>query len=265
MTGTVLVTGGTGALGRVVAARLAEHGRQVRVMSRRPAPAGVDSKQWATADLETGAGLDDALSGSDVIVHCASAVNRKKEVTQATALVDVARRAGCRHLIHMSVVGVDQVPLGYYRGKLAAEKVFTQSGVPYTILRATQFHDLVRVLFASAAKLPVMLVPGCSFQPVDVGDVADRLIELAEGEPAARVTDLAGPQARTARDLARAYLRATKRRRPVVTVPLPGRLGRALRQGGNLAPDHADGKITFDDYLAAHPEPATLSYRGRRS
>ncbi|WAL66096.1 NAD(P)H-binding protein [Amycolatopsis cynarae] len=264
MSEPILVTGGTGALGRVVVARLAEHGRLARVMSRRPEPADLYGHEWATADLDTGAGLDEALTGLDVVIHCATGMNGKKEAAQATTLADAARRAGCRHLVYVSIVGVDRVPLGYYRGKLAAEEIFARSGVPYTILRATQFHDLVRLMFAGAAKLPVMPVPGCSFQPVDVRDVAGRLVALATGDPVGRVLEMGGPQARPARELARAYLRATGRRRPVAAVRVPGRLGRALRQGGNLAPEHADGVITFEDYLAAHPEPAGMSYRGSR-
>jgi uncharacterized protein YbjT (DUF2867 family) len=215
--------------------------------------------------LDTGAGLDDALAGVGVVIHCATGMNGKKDAAQATRLAEAARRAGCRHLVYVSIVGIDRVPIGYYRGKLAAEEVFARSGVPYTILRAAQFHDLVRVLFAGAAKLPVMVVPGCSFQPVDVRDVADRLIELAKGEPADRVADMGGPQTLTAGELARAYLRVTGLRRLVATVRLPGRIGRELRAGGNLVPEHADGVITFEDYLAAHPEPAVLSYRRRRS
>lgn len=256
----IAVTGGTGLLGRAVVRLLRDAGRRVRVVSRRPAPAGQDRDGWATADLRTGEGVAAALAGSAAVVHCATTGRRGQEVAFARMLVE----AGAPHLLYVSIVGVDRVPLGYYRGKLAAERLIESSGLPYTILRATQFHDLVRTLLAWAAKAPVMLVPGIRVQPVDVGDVAARLAELAAGEPGGRVPDLGGPAVRDFRELAAAYLRATGRRRPVGTLRLPGSTFRAFRDGGHLAPDHAAGAVTFEEYLTAHPAPRRLSYRGRR-
>ncbi|GDY28534.1 SDR family oxidoreductase [Gandjariella thermophila] len=260
----ILVTGGTGALGRVVVDRLLGGGHEVRVMSRGAAPAEQPpGRGWATADLLTGAGVDAALRGVGVVVHCATSASGPKEIRAMRTLVDAARGAGCAHLVYVSIVGVDRVPLAYYRGKLAAEGILDGCGVPSTVLRATQFHDLLRVLFAMAARLPVMPVPDLPFQPVDAGEVAARLVELAAGEPAGRVPDMGGPEVRDAVELARAYLAATGRRRPVVPVRLPGRTFRAYRRGGHLAPDHAVGRRTFEQYLAEHPDPAGTSYRGR--
>lgn len=251
-----MVTGGTGVLGRLVVERLRAAGRAVRVLSRRPGEGRV------VADLLTGAGLPEALAGAGIVVHCATANSGKKDVAATRTLVEAARAAGCRHLVYVSIVGVDLVPFPYYRGKLAGEGLVERGGVPWTVLRAAQFHDLLRTLFAVAARLPVMLVPGLRFQPVDAGEVADRLAVLATGEPAGRAADLGGPEVRAATDLARAYLAATGRRRPVVPVRLPGRTFGAYRRGGHLAPDHATGHITFERYLATHPDPRRLSYRG---
>jgi uncharacterized protein YbjT (DUF2867 family) len=260
----ILVTGGTGLLGRLVAARLVDAGRAVRVTSRRPRPAHDRVRyEWAIADLRSGQGAGEAVAGVRVIVHCATAFGRGTEVDVARAVVEAAQRAESPHLVYISIVGVDRVPLGYYRAKLAAERLIEHSGLPYTILRATQFHDLVRTLLAGAARAPVMLVPDFRFQPVDVGEVAVRLTELALGEPAGHAPDFAGPQVRDARDLARAYLRATGRRRAILPVRLPGTVFGAYRQGGNLAPEHAAGKITFEEYLTRHPDPRSVSYRGR--
>jgi uncharacterized protein YbjT (DUF2867 family) len=256
----IAVTGGTGLLGREVVRRLREAGRGVRVVSRRPAPAGQDGDGWATADLRTGEGVAAALAGTAAVVHCATTGRRGQEVAFARTLVE----AGAPHLLYVSIVGVDRVPLGYYRGKLAAERLIEKSGLPYTILRATQFHDLARTVLAWAAKAPVMLVPGFPVQPVDAGDVAARLAGLATGEPGGRVPDLGGPAVREFRELAAAYLRATGRRRPVAALRLPGSTFRAFRDGGLLTPDHPTGTVTFEEYLAAHPAPRRLSYRGRR-
>jgi len=249
----ILVTGGTGTLGRVVVQRLTERGDRVRALSRRGRPADDHAPyEWATADLTTGAGLHEALTGVDVILHCANdqraSGDRGMPVTRQ--LVQAARRAGSPHLVYVSIVGIDAIPLGYYRAKVADEKLIEASGLPHTILRATQFHDLILTLFAAAAKLPVMFVPSVRFQPVDVHDVAARLVELAAAEPAGRAPDLGGPEVRQARDLARTYLRATGRRRLVVPVTLPGRVFRALRRGAGITPDHAIDGITFEQYLA---------------
>jgi uncharacterized protein YbjT (DUF2867 family) len=256
----ILVTGGTGLLGRKVVERLKRAGNEVRGMSRRPQL----SPDWVVADLRSGQGVREAAAGMDVIVHCATAFGRGAETDIAGRVVDTAGHVGA-HLVYVSIVGVDRVPLPYYQGKLAAERLIERSGRPHTILRATQFHDLLRVLFAGAARSPVMPVPALRFQPVDAGDVADRLADLAVGEPLGRAPDFAGPQVRDARDLAGAFLRATGRRRLVLPIRAPGRTFRAYRDGGHLAPEHADGTVTFEDYLAAHPAPWATTYRGKRS
>ncbi|MVO87390.1 NAD(P)H-binding protein [Streptomyces sp. p1417] len=239
---TILVTGGTGTLGRLVVARLRADGHEVRVLSRHAQPYAVN--------LLDGAGLDAALAGVDTVVHCASSP-RGGDERAARNLIAAARRADVAHLLYISIVGVDRVPLGYYRAKLAVERQAEQSGLGWTVLRATQFHDLVATLVRGLARLPVVLVPaGVSDQPVEVAEVADRLAELAAAPPAGRVPDMAGPEVRTFTDLARAYLKATGRRRPVLRVPLAGRTYRGLRAGGHLAPDRAVGKGTFEEYLA---------------
>ncbi|OII60085.1 nucleoside-diphosphate sugar epimerase [Streptomyces sp. CC53] len=247
--GTILVTGGTGTLGRHVAELLRAGGHEVRVLSRHASPYAVD--------LRDGKGLDAALAGVDTVVHCASSP-RGGDDTAARHLIDGAQRAGVGHVVYISIVGVDRVPLRYYRTKLAVEQLLERSGLGWTVLRATQFHDLVLKVLEACAKPPVMLVPaGLPDQPIEVTEVAARLAELAAGAPAGRVPDLAGPQVRPLEDLARSYLRATGRRRRVLPVPLAGRTYRAFRAGGHLAPDRAVGRATFEDFLARHVGPGT--------
>jgi uncharacterized protein YbjT (DUF2867 family) len=240
---TILVTGGTGTLGRHVTERLRTDGHEVRVLSRHAQPYAVDLRAG-------GAGLGAALKGVETVVHCASSPQGGDEKA-AGHLIEAARQAGVRHLVHISIVGVDRVPLGYYRAKLAVERQIERSGLDWTILRATQFHDLLVTLFQGLAKPPVMLLPaGVSDQPVEVTEVADRLAELALAAPAGRVPDMGGPEVRALDSLARAYLAATGRRRAVAHLPLFGRTYRAFRAGGHLAPEQAVGKGTFEEYLA---------------
>ncbi|WP_217165559.1 SDR family oxidoreductase [Streptomyces sp. AC512_CC834] len=239
---TILVTGGTGTLGRPVTERLRAGGHEVRVLSRHSEPYAVDLRRG-------GIGLDTALAGVDTVVHCAT-TQRGGDERSAVNLIAAARRAGVAHLVHISIVGVDRVPLGYYRSKLAVEKLVEESGLGWTVLRATQFHDLVVQVLQSLAKVPVVVLPAhAADQPVAVAEVADRLAGLAAGAPAGRVPDLGGPEVRTFESLARAYLTATGRRRAVVNVPLAGKTYRAFREGGHLAPEHAVGKGTFEEYL----------------
>jgi uncharacterized protein YbjT (DUF2867 family) len=241
----ILVTGGTGTLGRALVARLRADGYLPRVLSRRP---GDDGR--IVGDLETGAGVPEAVRGVDTIVHAATRFGH--DVPAAARLLKAARDADVRHLVFISIVGIDRVPYRYYRDKQRVERLIEDGGVPWTILRATQFHDLLAKLFGALSRSPVLpVLAGAPFQPVDVRDVADRLAALAVAEPAGRVPALAGPQIRPMADLARAWLRATGRHRPVLPVWAPGAFARAVRAGGLVAPSHADGRITFDDYLAA--------------
>ncbi|MEC3976846.1 SDR family oxidoreductase [Amycolatopsis sp. H20-H5] len=251
MTKPILVTGGTGTLGREVVRRLLAAGQDVRVLSRHSRPeADREPYAWATGDLSTGAGLDAALAGTGTIVHCATAQGRHKDVEATRALVDAAKRAGGPHLVYISIVGIEQVPFSYYRAKVDTERVVEDAGLPWTILRATQFHDLVTALSAAQRFLPVTLMPaGFRFQPIDAGEVAGRLVDLATGSPAGRVPDLGGPEILTARALAKSYLEATGRRRVVVSLPLPGAAARAVREGALLTPGHADGKRTYTEFL----------------
>jgi uncharacterized protein YbjT (DUF2867 family) len=140
---------------------------------------------------------------------------------------------------------------GYFASKLAAERVVADSGLPWTTLRATQFHDLILLVAQQMMKLPVIPVPaGFRFQPVDAGEVAGRLVELALGAPAGLAPDMAGPRVYTVPGLLHGYLRARGKRRPMVPVPLPGKAARAVRAGANLAPDRAVGRRTWEDFLA---------------
>jgi uncharacterized protein YbjT (DUF2867 family) len=253
----VLVTGGTGTLGRLVVPRLRDAGCQVRVLSRRSRE-DAEGVEFVTGDLATGEGVDAAVAGAEIVVHCAG--TSKGDGDKARHLVQAASRAGVRHLVFISVVGADRIPVvsaidraifGYYGSKLAAERVVAGSGVPWTTLRATQFHDLILMVARQAAKLPVVpALAGFRFQPVDTGEVADRLVELAFGAPAGLVPDLAGPRVYGMAELLRGYLRARGKHRLLVPVRLPGKAARALRAGANLAPDRAVGRRTWEEFLA---------------
>ena len=257
----ILVTGGTGTLGRLVVPRLRDAGCTIRVLSRRSREAG-EGIELVAGDLATGEGITAAVEGAEIIVHCAG--SSKGDEDKALNLVRAASRAGAgvnvRHLVYISVVGADRIPVessvdramfGYFASKRAAERIVADSGLAWTTVRATQFHDLFLLVARQMVKLPVMPLPaGFRFQPVDAGEVAARLAELALGTPSGLVPDMAGPKVYSAAELLQGYLRASHRRRPIVPVWLPGKAARAFRAGANLAPGRAVGKRTWEEFLA---------------
>lgn len=257
MTTSILLTGGTGTLGRHLIPLLRDTGAKLRVLSRQPRE-DTDRLEYVTGDLATGAGIDGAVTGVDTVVHAAGSA--KGDDVKARHLVAAASRAGVQHVVYISVVGADRVPVvsradramfGYYAGKRGGEVVIAESGLPWTTLRATQFHDLMLLTARQLAKLPVVPIPsGMRVQPVDPGEVAARLVELTLGEPAGLVPDLGGPRVYGMDELVRDYLRATGKRRPILPVRMPGRAAAAMRAGANLTM-RAAGRRSWEEFLAA--------------
>ncbi len=258
MSELTLVTGGTGTLGSLTLARLRAEGVPVRVLSRHEQPAA-EGVEYVRGDLSTGDGVETALADVHTVVHCAGSQSGDED--KAQVLVKAAVQADVRHIVNISVVGAQRIPVngaldramfGYFAMKLATEQVIADSGVPWTTLRATQFHTLVLTVLHAMTKLPVLPVPtGFVVQPVDADDVAARMVELAMGEPAGLVEDIAGPKVYGMPELVRGYLARTGQRRPILPIRLPGKAAKAFRAGGNVAPDHATGRRGWEDFLAA--------------
>jgi uncharacterized protein YbjT (DUF2867 family) len=270
--GPILVTGGTGTLGRLVVPRLRDAAGQVRVLSRRSHEAGA-GVEYVTGDLATGEGIEAAVAGAETIVHCAGSSKGDEEKTRT--LVRAASVAGARHIVYISVVGADRVRVvsgvdramfGYFASKHAAERIVSESGLPWTTLRATQFHDLTLETARQMSKLPVVPVPsGFRFQPVDSGEVAARLVELALGTPAGLVPDIAGPRVYEMSELVRGYLQAAGKHRLLVPMRLPGKAAAAFRGGANLAPDRAVGRRTWEEFLARSTTETAARAAGREA
>ena len=229
----ILVTGGTGTLGRHVVPALRETGAGVTVLSRH-------------GDVACDLLGEVPPIEADVVVHLAG--GQKGDDVATRNLLKACR--GVRHLVYISVIGADTVPLAWLRTKLACEQAIADSGIPFTILRAAQFHDLTLTMVRGLAKLPVVPVPGLRLQPVDARDVAARIVELALGAPAGRVTDIAGPTVYEMRQLVRDFLSVTGKRRLTVPVRLPGKAGQAYRNGRNLTLDGDRGARTWEEFLA---------------
>lgn len=239
----VAVAGGTGLVGKYVVAELRDAGHTPVILARSH---GVD--------LTTGAGLAGKLSGSDAVIDVANIVTTRRKTavdffSRTTGhLVAAARAGGVAHLVTLSIVGSDEVDFGYYFGKRAQERLVRDGGVPWTVVRATQFFEFPEPLLNGAS--PVVVVPRMLTRPVAAQDVAETLVEHAVKGPAGMAPEIAGPDQLDMVDMARRIARARGRRRLVVPVTLPGRVGKAMTTGGLLPRgEYLRGSRTFD----AHP------------
>ncbi len=243
----IAVTGGAGTLGKHISAKLADRGHEVRVLSRRSPDFPVD--------LATGAGLAAALEGCAVVVDASNASPRhaaKVLVAGSRRLLAAERAAGVGHHVCISIVGCDRVPMGYYRVKAEQEAVVERGPVPWTIVRATQFHELAAAVLDAAGRWRVLPIPRLRLQTVAAAEVATVVADLAADLPRGSRVQIAGPEVVSARDLAVAWKSVTGRPALLLPLPVPGKLGRALRAGW-LTADHADvrGSASFADWLSA--------------
>jgi uncharacterized protein YbjT (DUF2867 family) len=254
---TVLITGGTGDLGSHLVQRHHARGDTVRILSRKPRPTDA-STEWAQGDMETGQGLAEAVKGADLVYHCASGtgIRPKADGPGTKNLLDACRDAGTPHFFYISIVGIERIPLAYYKEKLRCEQIIEQSGVPWSTLRATQFHRLLD-LFLTYGMLPqlgkipfVRVIPKAfKFQPIETGEVADRMVEYAQQGPSGRLPDLGGPEIKTFGELATAWQKAKGDTRPTLNLPLLGGMAAGFKAGHNCTPDHAEGKMTWEEWL----------------
>ncbi|WP_158235856.1 SDR family oxidoreductase [Deinococcus sp. UR1] len=246
---TILVTGGSGVLGRALLPAL-EGRADVRVLSRH-----ADSRPaFRPGDLQTGAGLAEALRGVDTVIHAASQPSRPQaDIEMTGVLLAAAREAGVRHVVYVSIVGCDRVQaFPYYRAKTHSEALVAAGGVPFTVVRATQFHEFVAFMLSRLTRVPLLPLPGLPLQPVDVHAAAAQIAQVALDAPQGRAADLVGPQVLALPELARSWADATGARTRVLPVPAARRFTPLTR------PDLGGVGRTWAQWLAqeaARPNP----------
>jgi uncharacterized protein YbjT (DUF2867 family) len=243
----IAVAGATGVVGRHVDAVARERGHEVVPLAR---SLGVD--------LTTGGGLAERLAGVDAVVDVTSVATQRRAAAEtffgnvSRSLLTAEKRAGVSHHVVLSIVGIDDVGTGYYQGKQFQEYVVTEGAVPWSILRATQFHEFAEQSLGFVRVGPLSLVPRMLSQPVAAAEVAEALVDLVEAGPSGRVPDLAGPERRDLVDLARRVSQARGLGRRVVPLRVPGGAGRAMRCGALTPSDEGPrGRQTFEEWLAA--------------
>jgi uncharacterized protein YbjT (DUF2867 family) len=251
----ILITGGTGFLGTELTPRLVNAGYTVRVMSRSArTPDHFPDVEWAQADLETHSGLAEAVKDVDIIVNAATGAVKNPhqvDVIGARKLLELARAAAVQHVVHISIIGIERIPFSYYKHKVAAEQVIRESNVPWSILRAAQFHPFIDLILSALNRFPLVLPAPTDFQtqPIDVGEVAERLVEIVAAPPAGMLPDIAGPETLRLGDMAKVWLKAQGLRRPIVHLPIPAAWAAGFRKGYNTDPRARYGKITWADWV----------------
>jgi uncharacterized protein YbjT (DUF2867 family) len=247
---TVAVVGGTGTIGGPVVAALLARGAAVRALTRNATnvPSGAEHRR---VDITSGEGLADALAGADAVVDAVNSTRRPKQtlVEGTWRLLEADTAAGVGHHLTISIVGIEQIPFSYYHHKIAQERAVEGGPVPWSILRATQFHQLLDMAFGFAARVGLRPTGAGRLQPVDPMVVAERLADVALATPAGRLSDIAGPKIATIGELSRAWATARGRRRVPVGIPSWGKAGKALAAGELCVPDGAAGGEDFEEWL----------------
>ncbi|MFC6824990.1 SDR family oxidoreductase [Halopelagius fulvigenes] len=257
-----LVTGATGTLGTALRPRLTAAGHAVRATSRSSPEETKGNLDWVELDLIKGTGIRSALENIDVVIHTATAPQGDTaavDVQGTKRLIKAAESAGMEHFVYPSIVGIGDIPFSYYEHKAVAETAVEESDIPATIVRSTQFYSFIAELLDSVAKLPVWPLPtNVLIQPVDVGEVADIIVDHATLTASGRIDSVGGPEIRSVGELAQAYRAARDLRRPIIRFPIPGKTMTAFRSGHATCPDHRVGRVTWEEWLAErYPAPTT--------
>lgn len=249
----IAVAGATGLVGEFVVASASDRGHEVVAISK--------SKGL---DLVTGEGLVGALHGVDVVIDVTNKTTLSAKVartffsTVTTNLLRAEARTGVKHHVALSIVGIDAIDAGYYAGKLEQERILREGSVPFTIARATQFHEFATQQLQSMAG-PIALLPKCLMRPVAAREVGQHLVEIAEGRPLGRAQDLVGPKNEVLADLARRQLAFDGSKKLVLEFPLPGVFGRGMASGSLRGQGNGlTGSVSFDDWLESADHQASL-------
>ena len=246
----ILVTGSTGQLGSVLLNQLKGSDYKVKITSRRK-PEGIGHFEWVYSDLLSGEGLEEAIKDVDVIIHAAtSPIKNSKNIEVIGFENFLSKLQYIKHFIYPSIVGIEEIPLKYYELKYEAEELLKNSSIPFTIVRATQFHGFIENFLLSKPLFKRYVIPGSiKIQSVDVGEFAKHLIDLINKGPQGRTDDFGGPDIMTLREMAELKIKINNETNKVLSISLPGKLYKSFFDGKNTNFIQRMGKITFENYL----------------
>ena len=206
-------------------------------------------------NVATGEGLIEALDGVASVVDCSNVATMRASASElffgavTRNLLTSGRAAGVQHFVGLSIVGIDRVDFGYYRGKRLQEELLLADDRPSSVLRATQFLEFAGQMLDRMPG-PIVFAPQMRMQPVAAREVGEALAEIAVGDPIGRAPDMAGPCEELLVDLVRQVARRRGKRRLVVPMRMPGTVGKQMAGGGLLPEGEGPrGKETFEQYL----------------
>lgn len=247
----IAVVGGTGTAGRPAVEALLAAGREVRILSRSSPESLPDGAEHRRLDLIRDDPAE-SLSGADVLLDLANSSSRPGKVLLdgTSRLLRACERAGIKHYVGISIVGCERVGLGYYKAKTRQEQLIRESPVESSLLRASQFHELVDGLMSVTARAGFVLSGEALLQPIASEAVGARLALIAQNPPLNGVEQITGPEVRTLTELADAWRQATGRAWFKLRLPLPGRTGRALKDGVLTDAAASTPGVGFSEWLA---------------
>lgn len=246
----VLVTGSTGQLGSALLNQLKGSDYKVKITSRRK-PERMGHFEWVYSDLLSGEGLEEAVKDVDVIIHAATSPTKNSKDIEVTGFENfLSKLKHIKHFIYPSIVGIEEIPLKYYKLKYKAEELLKNSSIPYTIVRATQFHDFIENLFLSKPLFKRYVIPGSiKCQSVSVDEFAKHLIDLINKGPQGRIDDFGGPVIMTLREMAELKIKINNETNKIFSISLPGKLYKSFCDGKNTNSLQKAGEITFEEHL----------------
>jgi uncharacterized protein YbjT (DUF2867 family) len=241
----IVVIGGTGLIGSKTVAILRQGGHEVVAASPK---SGVNSI--------TGEGLKEAMAGAQVVIDLANSPSFEDRAvleffgTSGRNLLAAEAAASVRHHVVLSIVAIDRTDNGYFRAKLAQEKLIVASGIPYTIIRATQFMEFLGGIADTSADGNVVRLPPVLFQPIAADDVAAIVAEVALAPPRNGVVEIAGPERATFNEIVARYLKAVGDPREVVRDPEARYFGGRVEERSLVPLAEARlGRIGLDEWL----------------
>ncbi len=249
------MTGSTGQLGSALLNQLKGSDYIVKITSRRK-PEGIGHFEWVYSDLLSGEGIEEAVNDVDVIIHAATSPTKDSKNFEVTGFENfLSKLQHIKHFIYPSIVGIEEIPLKYYKLKYEAEELLKNSSIPYTIVRATQFHGFVENLLLSKPLFKRYIIPGnIKFQSVSVDEFAKNLIDFINKGPQGRTDDFGGPDIMTLREMAELKIKINNETNKVLSISLPGKLYKSFCGGKNTNSIQKVGKITFEEHLGKKME-----------
>lgn len=261
----ILVTGGTGVLGKAVSKIFLDKQIDFIVGSRNQDTKNYNNDntasnvnvKWVRMDLTKNDGLNKFIPDDiDTILHLASIPTQKidgqpGDIVLARNLLNSIPKKNIKHFIYCSIVGIDKIPFAYYQGKLECERLIKESDIPYTILRATQFHDFIDAIISKMVSLPIGIVPkALKVQPIQVEAVAMELVKINEGSPLNRTYDIGGPKTYDFGEITTSLLQARNQQKLVLNFPVIGKVMRTFTDGYNTCDSVSSNSNTWEEYLS---------------